>query len=349
MSIQLSLKELSKKWPFFKLNSINLDVAEGEYNVLLGPTGSGKTLLLEIIMGFQRPDSGKVLLKGVDVTERPIEKRDIGYVPQNSTLFPHLTVQENIEFGPKMKRVQNLQMNEIVSKAIELLKLNKYRNRNPLTLSGGEKQKVAIARAIVTNPKILLLDEPLSNIDEESRHDLGNELKRVNKEMRLTTIHVTHDKEEAYTLADKIAIMRNGELVQIGAPSEIYNNPKDWNIARFLGYENIYDVTLSSVPNQIIINGISLKTNEEIEKKHHAGIRAKDIILNIDLIINENNTFKGKIIDKTYLGNVTAATIDIGFKLTAILPNQNQKNIKIERGDEIYVTIPPTSIKLFSV
>ncbi|MBN1682008.1 ABC transporter ATP-binding protein [Candidatus Bathyarchaeota archaeon] len=346
MDIQLSIRGISKRWPNFELKSIDFEVNKGEYYALLGPTGSGKTLLLETILGFQHPDSGKVFVKGIDITEKPVEIREIGYVPQNSILFPHLTVMENIEFGPKMKGIKDNQMKDSVLKIIELLEINNFKNRMPSTLSGGEKQKVAIARAIATTPQILLLDEPLSNIDEETRQDLRIELKKVHKETGLTTIHVTHDKEEAYSLADKIAIINKGRIVQIGAPKEIYENPKDGEIARFLGYENIYNITSSANVREIKINGVNLIINEEIRNNCQVGIRAKDVIVNISSPKNLKNTLKGKITEKTFLGHSTLAMIEVGFNVTAILYNQKESNF--EKGDEVYVTLPSTSIKVFS-
>ena len=248
----ITIKNLQKDWKEFSLKGINLEVKRGEYFVILGPTGAGKTLLLETIAGFYFPDRGGVWVAGREVTKLPPEKRGIGFIYQDYSLFPHFTVEENIEFGLKLKKSRSRSGSRSGSRGgsrsgsrtEELMKwlgITHLEGRYPATLSGGEQQKVAIARAVAIEPEILLLDEPLSALDFRTREYLREELRRVKKELGLgiTMVHVTHDQTEAMVLADRIAVMMNGRIMQVGAPHEIFNKPKNEEIADFVGVENI--------------------------------------------------------------------------------------------------------------
>ena len=229
----LELKDVSKTWREFSLKKISFKVEEGEYFVILGHSGAGKTLLLETIAGIYKPESGKIFLKGRDITYLPPEKRRIGYIPQNFALFPHLTVYDNIAYGLKiLKRDQN-EVRRKVEELSEILGIEGLLQRRPKTLSGGEQQRVAIARALAIEPEVLLLDEPFSNLDVLIKERLIEEIKNWRDEIGFTALHVTHDLNEAVMLADKVCLIVNGEVIAIGNGFEITKNYKSLHIASF--------------------------------------------------------------------------------------------------------------------
>ncbi|MFH1562031.1 MAG: ABC transporter ATP-binding protein [Nitrospirota bacterium] len=230
----IEIKDLRKNYSNFALKGINLKINEGEYFVILGHTGSGKTTLLEIIAGLVQSDEGKIWLNGKEISHLLPETRQIGFVYQDYALFPHLSVVENIKFGLKLKNLAKQIINERVSNMMDLLHIAHLASAYPKTLSGGEAQRVALARALVIQPQILLLDEPLSNIDPNLRQQIQSELKRIHQDLRITTIHVTHNFDEAIALADRIGVMHQGEILQVGSPMEIFNQPCSEIVARFV-------------------------------------------------------------------------------------------------------------------
>jgi len=244
----LELVGLKKRVGDFSLKGIDLKVGRGEYFVLLGPNGAGKSLLLELIAGIRRPDEGRIVIGGKDVTELPPERRNVGYVPQSYALFPHMTVFENIAFGLKMRKLP-LDRVEELAKALGITHLL---NRKPTTLSGGERQRVAIARALAIEPEIMLLDEPLSNVDPHTRLRLMDEMRKWHSDLGFTAIHVTHSFEEAFRLADRMGIMMDGELVQVGDVGEIFDAPANERVARFLGF-NVLDGGILGIDGRIAV------------------------------------------------------------------------------------------------
>ena len=206
---------------------INLDMPPGEFFSLLGPSGCGKTTSLRLIAGFERPDEGQILLDGVDMAQTPPHKRKVNTVFQNYALFPHLSVADNVGFGLKYKDVGKQEARKRVGEALELVRLGGLERRRPSQLSGGQQQRVALARALVLNPEVLLLDEPLGALDAKLRKQLQIELKALQEEVGITFIYVTHDQEEALTMSDRLAVMSNGRVEQVGTPSEVYEEPRD--------------------------------------------------------------------------------------------------------------------------
>ncbi|MBQ5668409.1 MAG: ABC transporter ATP-binding protein, partial [Peptococcaceae bacterium] len=223
------------------LKGINLDIYENEFVTLLGPSGCGKTTLLRILGGFLTPDEGKVMFDGVDIAELPPYKREINTVFQKYALFPHMNVYDNVAFGLKIKKEPKDVIEQKVNRMLKLVGLEDYGQRRVTEMSGGQQQRVAIARALVNEPSVLLLDEPLGALDLKLRKEMQHELKKIQQEVGITFVFVTHDQEEALTMSDKIVVLNAGEIQQVGSPTDIYNEPANEFVARFIGESNIID------------------------------------------------------------------------------------------------------------
>ena len=250
--VSLELKEIKKSFTEGEavLDNISLEISKGEFITLLGSSGCGKTTTLRIIAGLEQPDAGSVWLDGREVTGLEPNQRDVNTVFQNYALFPHMNVAENIGYGLKLKKVPKSEIRKKVSQMLELVQLEGYEKRKPSELSGGQKQRVAIARALVNNPKVLLLDEPLGALDLQLRRAMQIELKHLQKKLGITFIYITHDQEEAINMSDRIAVMRDGCIEQIGTPDEIYNHPKTSYVATFVGNANILHGAAESIQGQ---------------------------------------------------------------------------------------------------
>ncbi|MCM3675475.1 ABC transporter ATP-binding protein [Peribacillus simplex] len=254
------------------LNGIDLEVKQGELLTLLGPSGCGKSTTLNLIAGFLDADRGEVHIKGNNVTKVPPYKRDLGMVFQTYSLFPHMTVYENLSFGLKLRKVGKAEQKKKISKALELVKMSGLENRYPRELSGGQRQRVAISRALVVEPELLLLDEPLSNLDAKLRHELRAEIKRLQKEIGVTTIFVTHDQEEALSMSDRVVVMNAGKIEQISTPTEIYNHPKTEFVFQFIGKSNCFEGNVSAVDNR----KVSVKIGSDITQVDASNIMGDD-------------------------------------------------------------------------
>ncbi|QDL93330.1 ABC transporter ATP-binding protein [Paroceanicella profunda] len=247
--ISLDLRGVSKSYgPVQALLPLDLSVRPGELLSLLGPSGCGKTTTLRIIAGFETPDYGDVLIGGTDVTELPPDRRRLGMMFQSYGLFPHMSVLDNVAFGLKMRNVPRAERHRQAGEMLERVHLGGYRDRMIAQLSGGQQQRVALARALVTNPSILLLDEPLGALDKNLREHMQFELREIQRSLGITTILVTHDQEEALTMSDRVAVMQGGAVRQIGAPTEIYMQPKSRFVSEFLGASNIFTVRPEGAP-----------------------------------------------------------------------------------------------------
>ena len=223
------------------VDGVDLAIARGEFFTMLGPSGSGKTTTLRLIAGFERPDEGRIYLGGVDVTDDPPYARDVNTVFQDYALFPHMTIADNIAYGLKVKRVRKSERKTRVEEALAMVRMTGFGQRKPGQLSGGQRQRVALARAIVNRPQVLLLDEPLGALDLKLRQEMQIELKRIQREVGITFVYVTHDQEEALTMSDRLAVFSHGRIEQIGAPAEVYEHPANEFIAGFVGVSNLLE------------------------------------------------------------------------------------------------------------
>lgn len=282
------------------LKGINLDIYENEFVTLLGPSGCGKTTLLRILGGFLDADEGKVIFDGEEISSKPPYERELNTVFQKYALFPHLSVYENIAFGLKIKKVSKDVIDQKVMKMLRLIGLEGYEDKNTTLLSGGQQQRVAIARALVNEPKVLLLDEPLAALDLKLRKEMQYELKRIQQEVGITFIFVTHDQEEALTMSDKIVVMKNGEIQQVGSPQDIYNEPANRFVANFIGESNIlsgtmledYKVQFDDIVFDCVDYGF--KTNEKVD----VVIRPEDI----DIVPVEDGKMIGEVLSVLFKG-----------------------------------------------
>ena len=306
------------------LRGISLSIKRREFVTLLGPSGCGKTTTLRIIGGFEQPDSGDVFFDGKRLNDVPPYQREINTVFQRYALFPHLNVAENIGYGLKLKKVPKSEIKKKVSQMLELVQLEGYEKRKPSELSGGQKQRVAIARALVNNPKVLLLDEPLGALDLQLRRAMQIELKHLQKKLGITFIYITHDQEEAINMSDRIAVMRDGRIEQIGTPDEIYNHPKTSYVATFVGNANILHGVAESIQGQNAIVKIGndkvivkLETSQQDTKdtgaKQHltAGenvtlaVRSENILLQEAAAIGDTGTDNGDTVDISVAGGIS--------------------------------------------
>jgi putative spermidine/putrescine transport system ATP-binding protein len=238
------------------LAGIDLDVRAGEFFTLLGPSGSGKTTSLRLIAGFERPDAGRVELAGEDVSNLPPHERNVNTVFQDYALFPHMSVGDNVAYGLTVRKVPRGEREERVAEALAMVRLAGYEGRRPNQLSGGQRQRVALARALVNRPRVLLLDEPLGALDLKLRQQLQVELKRIQSEVGITFIYVTHDQDEALTMSDRIAVMDGGRVIQVGAPNEVYDEPESGFVAGFVGVSNLLELPVESVDGDTATLGL---------------------------------------------------------------------------------------------
>ena len=323
----IKIENLSKDWKEFKINDISLEINENDYFIFLGPSGSGKTMLLELIAGMWYPDSGKIFMGNREVTKLPPEKRGVGFVYQNYMLFPHKTVFENIAFGLNIRKVGKKEIQTQVDEIMNLFGISHLANRLPRTLSGGEQQRTALARALIIRPHVLLMDEPLSALDRITREDLIQEFKKIHKEFNITIIHVTHNFDEALQLADRIAIIKKGTVSQVGTTDEVFRHPKDEFVADFVGSENILKGIATDGKDSLTkvdTGNIIIESTDSKVGKVHATIRPEDITLSTHVITTSaRNVFKGKIREITENGALIKLTVDVGEPLVVFLTHKS--------------------------
>ena len=314
MAKLIELKGISKSYDGEKvIDSMNLYIRDGEFITLLGPSGCGKTTTLRIIGGFETADEGELYFDGVEISDVPAYKRHINTVFQKYALFPHLNVYENIAFPLRLKKIKEDEIKTRVTEMLKMVELSGFENKSVSTLSGGQQQRVAIARALVSHPKVLLLDEPLGALDLKLRKDMQNELKSIQQSIGITFIYVTHDQEEALSMSDTIVVMADGEIQQIGTPTDIYNEPKNAFVADFIGESNIIDGIMLEDKKVRLAGHTFVCVDSGFEKNEPVDvvIRPEDV----DVVPTDKGMLTGKVTSVTFKGVHYEIIVDInGFK-----------------------------------
>jgi len=347
----IEVRNLSVDLGEFVLKDISINIEEGEYFIILGPTGAGKTVLLESIAGLYPIKSGEIWLRGKDVTGVESEKRKISIVYQDHVLFPHLSVKDNLLFGLRMGKVTSDQQKDRLNWAAKLLGISNLLHRRPDTLSGGEKQKVALGRAIVTRPELLMLDEPLSALDPETREGVQQELRRLHRALGITILHVTHDFEEAISLGNRIAVIGEGRLMQVGTPEEIFRHPNSEFVARFAMTRNIFQGQAqknSSGDTTFKVDSTDFVIATEADGIHHASVRPEDILISSEPIRSSaRNCFPGTITHVMDKGSTLYITVSIPPELSCLVTRHSFEEMELHEGKEVYVTFKASAIHLF--
>jgi spermidine/putrescine transport system ATP-binding protein len=314
----LSLSELTKQFDSKTvLDSLSLDILDGEFITLLGPSGCGKTTLLRLMAGFEHPDGGTITLSGQDLTHTPPEHRPLNTVFQNYALFPHMSVFDNVAYGLKMEKCPKEEIRERVQEALAMVQLQDFARRKPHQLSGGQQQRVAIARAVVKRPRMLLLDEPLSALDYKLRRTMQVELKRLQRELGITFVFVTHDQEEALSMSDRVAVLKDGEIQQLGTPREVYERPANLFTARFVGETNLFPglVEKTNGDDTVTVDVFGLKRTFAKPdfplrdgQSLHVLLRPEDIRV---LSPEASDGVSGKVVERNYKGSTLDSVIHL--------------------------------------
>ncbi len=345
---QLRLEGVTKRFGnVVAVDDVTLEIEHGEVMSILGPSGCGKTTTLRLIAGFLKPDKGRILMGGSDVTSLPPEKRNVGMVFQNYALWPHMTVFDNIAFGLKIRKMPKEEIKRKVKEVLELVRLEGFESRYPPQLSGGQQQRIALARALALEPQVLLMDEPLSNLDAKLREEMRFEVRELQKKLSITTVYVTHDQAEALAISDRIAVMNRGKIVQVGSPSEIYDNPANQFVASFIGISNFIEGELEAVEGEYGV--VRLENGERVTCRLSPNLLSegrtsgKVLIVvrpeNIELAKEgSENILETKVTRKIYLGNTVDYRVDLdGIELRLLLPPE--RDFKV--GEKVRISLNP--------
>ncbi|MGF1525026.1 MAG: ABC transporter ATP-binding protein [Leptolyngbyaceae cyanobacterium] len=337
--LDVELRQVSKRYgEAVAIQDIDLSIVEGEFFSILGPSGCGKTTTLRLIAGFEQPSGGAVLIQGRDMSRTPAHRRSVNTVFQSYALFDHMTVWDNIAFGLRIKRLGRSQLQQRVSDVLQLVKMEKFAKRYPRQLSGGQKQRVALARALVNRPAVMLLDEPLGALDLKLRKQMQVELSNLHRQLGITFVMVTHDQEEALSLSDRIAVMRDGAVDQIGTPSEIYDFPRTPFVADFIGDTNLLrgavdfsDYHVLRVKTQEGLTVLAKRTPQipEDAKRVVVSVRPEKIHLSQDAPRNEGNCYSGYVKHMMYLGTHLHCVVQLqtGNCLTVMQPSRAEHQL----------------------
>src|SRR5215813_2219315 len=351
---ELEIRNLVKRFtPQSVVGPISLKVAAGEFVSLLGPSGCGKTTTLRCIAGFETPSEGSILLTGAAIERQPPNRRNIGLVFQNYALFPHLTIFENVAFGLRLRRIGKAELIQRVGQALELVGLPDLGGRYPRQLSGGQQQRIAIARSVVLEPRILLFDEPLSNLDLKLRLAMRKELRELQRRLGKTTVYVTHDQSEALALSDRIVVMSNGRIEQVGSPREIYERPANAFVADFIGSSNLLDAVVVRTDRDATIictdRGVTLRagpTSYAVGDRVVAMMRPERIRLIDAREAEGNNRLTARLKEVTYLGQDLYLSLDVDSGQELVALTQDSAARQLAAGDEFVVTVDATHILL---
>lgn len=347
MGATIRFENIYKSYGITKvINNVNLDIEDGDFVTILGPSGAGKTTLLKMLAGFEDPTSGSIYVNGEDISVKPIHKRNVGMLFQNYALFPHMTVNENVAFPLGIRKVPKAEKAERVQKILEKVRLGEYGKRYPRELSGGQQQRVAMARALVFNPSVLLLDEPMAALDKQLRKQMQLEIKDIHNELGITTISVTHDQEEALTMATKVCVMKDGMIEQIASPVEIYERPNSVFCAKFIGEANVVEgqvkktegdmVTLTMYDTEVCVKDKSAKKGKtEYVKGNtlHTVIRPEKVKV-VDDSFN-GIKLKGKIEQAVYVGDVLKLKVRLTCGKSIKVKVFTQYSLVLQPGAEV--------------
>lgn len=341
------------------VEKLDLDIEDGSLVTLLGPSGCGKTTLLRMVAGLENPSEGDIYIKGNRINDVPIHRRNLGMIFQNYALFPHKTIFENVAFGLKYRKAPKEEIRERVMQALEMVRLPGVENRKPAQLSGGQQQRIALARAIVIRPDVLLMDEPLSALDENLREDMRREIDNLQKMLGVTTIFVTHDQREALSMSDKIVVMKDGQKRQEGSPDEVYNRPADHFVADFLGHSNFLEGVVTGRENGFV----KVKTDSgtilyaESNRQWEDGARVEIVVRaqRFEAMLKSEftpephiNAFEGKIKDRSYMGGEVSYFIGLeGGREIHVISMMRSRIYSV--GDHVAVQAAPKHCHLLSV
>ena len=347
----IKVDNLSVRVKGFSLSDISFEAQAGEFFVILGPTGAGKTMLLRAIAGLEKVTSGRVLVDGSDETFVPPERRDMGFMFQENTLFPHLSVEDNIAYGLKRRGRSKQEVAGRCREIARLLFIEHLLDRKPEKLSGGEAQRVGLARTLAPDPRVLLLDEPLLSIDPAKREALQQELRGIHKRLKKTIVYVTHSFEEAAALADRIGVMRDGRLVQVGTPEEIFRRPESEFVARFSLARNIFKVFIEDTDRGLgaaDIGGTKILTTTSLRGPCHMSLRPEDIIISREKIISSAlNSFEGEISKVENRGSIIYLTVSVPPDLVALITVRSLQDLGLEEGMKVFVTFKASAVWVF--
>ncbi|MHA1732125.1 MAG: ABC transporter ATP-binding protein [Promethearchaeota archaeon] len=346
---KITLRNVEAHFGAFSLKDVNLEVEANEYHVLLGPTGAGKTLILELIAGFHHPSRGNVFFCGQNVAGVPPNEREIGFVYQDYSLFPHLNVQDNIAFGLRVRKLPPREVREQVDGVMGDLGISHLKGRAPYTLSGGEQQKVALARALVVKPSILLLDEPFSAMDPVSRKSAMKWIKRLHEEKNLTTVQVTHDQDEAL-LGDRVSLVMEGTVVETGTPKEVFNAPRDERVAAFVGVENIVRGEIVSSDNGYVTvdaGGFEVKCLSKFDSGPVTlFIRPENVIISLaPLESSLRNSIRAKV-REIFVVSKEMCQVTLDNDLCSYITVNARESLGLNEGDDVYASFKAAAVAL---
>jgi putative spermidine/putrescine transport system ATP-binding protein len=352
---KVTLQNVVKQYDsFVAVREMSLDIANGEFLALLGPSGCGKTTTLRMVAGFVEASAGRIFFGNQDVTDLPPNKRNTGMVFQGFALFPHMNVHQNIAYGLEMRRVPKGEIRERVAKVLDLVQLGRFAERMPRQLSGGQQQRVALARALVINPHVLLLDEPLSALDAKLRHDVRLQIRQLQQSLGLTTVFVTHDQEEALSLADRLVVMNGGAIEQIGSPADLYERPATPFVADFIGKTNFFKGALAG-DWFTTDTGISLKVALKVARATLLGVRPEKIKIAVGpaseaTVHAAANEIDGVVELISYLGPFTEYQVKVSGEQRLLVQQANRDVLEaIHPGQAVRLMVPPEWCFLFNV